>query len=180
MRVEVVPYDPEWPATFAAIEEAIRAALSGLSFVGIEHVGSTAVVGLAAKPIIDVDIIVALDDVDAAIKALEGAGYSYRGEMGIADRHAFYAPADAPVQHTYVVVDGCLSLRNHLAVREVLRTNDDLRERYGHQKLELAATEWESIDTYTEAKSALLQEVLASGDLTDAELREISEANAAP
>lgn len=180
MRVEVVPYDSAWPATFVAIEKSLRSALSAVPIVAVEHVGSTAVPGLAAKPIIDVDVVVAKESVDAAINALEATGYSCRGEMGIADRYAFYAPAESPEQHTYVVVDGCLSLRNHLAVRDVLRTHHDLRERYGRQKLELAATTWESIDAYTEAKSALLQEVLASGGLTNAELREINEANAAP
>jgi GrpB-like predicted nucleotidyltransferase (UPF0157 family) len=118
--IEVVPYDSAWPQTFDRIRADLLDALRGVAIVGIEHVGSTAVEGLRAKPIIDVDIVVDRDAADPAIRALERAGYLHRGELGIVDRHSMAEP-DPPARNVYVVVAGSLALRNHLAVRDALR-----------------------------------------------------------
>ena len=101
-------------------------AAAGVPIVGIEHVGSTSVTGLAAKPIIDCDIIVREADVSAASSTL----VSPLGELGIPQRWAFKEPARLSGTNTYVIVDGCLSLRNHLAVRDVLSADAALREEY--------------------------------------------------
>lgn len=84
MRIEVVPYHSTWPAIFETIRSELAEALDSVEVISIEHVGSTAVPGLAAKPVIDVDVLVARDQVDAAIEALETVGYVHRGEMGVA------------------------------------------------------------------------------------------------
>ena len=93
--IEVVVYDERWPVWFENCPQRYEAALSEVSYLSIEHVGSTSVPGLAAKPIIDIDIVVERDDVAAAIGALEAIGYESLGEMGITDRWAVRAPADS-------------------------------------------------------------------------------------
>lgn len=174
--IEVVDHDPAWADRFAEIRAALRTALGGVPVVGIEHVGSTSVPGLAAKPVIDVAVVVERDQVDAAITAMEAAGYVYRGDLGIPDRHAFHAPPGAVRQHTYVVVEGCLSLRNHLAVRDVLRVDAHLRDEYGAVKRRLAATT-DDIDLYCTGKTDVLLRVLRSAGLGEADLAAIEAAN---
>jgi GrpB-like predicted nucleotidyltransferase (UPF0157 family) len=130
--IEVVEYDATWPALFEQLRDAYAPALAsaGVPFVAIEHVGSTSVPGLAAKPVIDCDIVVAAQDVDAALLVLVELGFRPVGELGIPQRWAFKHPAGWPRTATYVVVDGSLALRNHLAVRDSLRAaglSDDER-----------------------------------------------------
>jgi len=93
---------------------------AGVPVVAIEHVGSTAVPGLAAKPVIDCDIVVAGPEVPAASAVLAGLGFTPLGELGIPLRWAFREPRRLAGTNTYVVAAGSLSLRNHLAVRDVL------------------------------------------------------------
>lgn len=173
MAITVVPYSPDWPAQFAIVSTDLRRALADVPVVAIEHVGSTSVPGLAAKPILDIDVVVARRDVPAAIEALGHAGYRHRGDLGITDRESLAAPDDDPPRNVYVCVDGTLHLRNHLAVRSILRTRSDLRDRYGAVKRELADDPAMDIDTYLARKSPILQEILALSDLTDDEKRAI-------
>ena len=166
MAIDVVPYDPAWPSQYLRVKALLADALSEVPLRSIEHVGSTAVPGLAAKPILDIDVVVDRSAVPAAIAALENIGYVHRGDLGVTDREAFAAPDQHPRRHVYVCVDGTLHLRNHLAVRRVLRENDELRGRYAAVKLELASDPAMDIDAYLAGKSAVLQEVLALSDLT--------------
>ena len=117
VHVEVVTYDSEWPKRFASVREELRIALAAIPVIAIEHVGSTSIPGLAAKPTIDVDVVAARDDVRTAIAALEAIGYASLGDLGVPDRYALRPPADGVRRNVYVVVDGCLALRNHRAVR---------------------------------------------------------------
>ena len=84
-NIIVLPYDKKWKDDFRAIEAELVAALGALA-LAIEHVGSTSVEGLAAKPIIDIDVVVAACDVEAAIQALAGIGYNHEGNLGIPGR----------------------------------------------------------------------------------------------
>jgi GrpB-like predicted nucleotidyltransferase (UPF0157 family) len=177
-EIVVREYDPEWPRMFEAVRVELRAALLRVPVVAIEHVGSTSVPGLAAKPVIDIDVIVAADVVPQAIAALERAGYVYRGEMGVPERHALLAPPGAINQHTYVTVQGCLSLRNHLGVRDVLRADVELRHAYAETKRRLAA-ETDDIEVYIEGKTAVLLRILAVAGIGDDELEAITEVNRA-
>lgn len=177
MPVEVVPYSERWPAQFALVANELSRALEAVPIVSIEHVGSTAVPGLAAKPILDVDIIVERQHVGAAISALAEEGYVHRGDLGMTDREALAAPDEQPPRHVYVCVEGTLHLRNHLAVRDVLRRRSDLRERYEAVKMELSRAPDMDIDTYIAKKSDVLLDVLASSDLSDAEKALILELN---
>lgn len=177
MTVEVVPYSLEWPRQFARVADELREALHGLPSVTIEHVGSTAVAGLPAKPILDVDIIVRRETVALAIEALEAAGYRHRGDLGVTDREAFFAPDENPARNVYVCVTGTLHVRNHVAVRDALRLDPELRDRYGAVKLQLASDPSMDIHRYIAGKSLILQDVLAASDLTADEKRQIFELN---
>ncbi|MFC8597841.1 GrpB family protein [Isoptericola sp. NPDC057191] len=177
MPITVVPSSPTWPARFEGVARALRAALDGVPGAVVEHVGSTSVPGLPAKPILDVDVIVPAADVPAAVRALEAVGYTHRGDLGLAGREAMDAPDDDPARHVYVCARGTLHVRNHLAVRDVLRRRDDLRDEYGAVKLALAADPTMEIERYLAGKSAVLQKVLAESDLTPDELRQVLRAN---
>ena len=143
-------------------------AAAGVPVVAIEHVGSTSVPGLAAKPIIDCDIVVAPDDVPAASATLVGLGFRTLGELGIPARWAFKEPRRLAGTNTYVVVDGCLSLGNHLAVRNVLRSDPVLRDEYAAVKRRVGLSAGD-IDEYGRGKNATVQRILAAADLTEAE-----------
>lgn len=165
--VEVVAYSPDWPVWFERVAADLRGALADVPSAVVEHVGSTSVPGLVAKPVLDIDVIVAGSDVVAAIAALEGIGYLHRGDLGVADREALAAPDDDPRRHVYVCVDGTLNVRNHLAARDVLRARPDLRDEYAAVKLALATDPAMDIGTYIARKSPVLQKVLAASALTD-------------
>jgi GrpB-like predicted nucleotidyltransferase (UPF0157 family) len=172
----VVPYDPEWPATFEAIRGHLQQVLHGVEVLDIEHVGSTSVPGLAAKPIIDIDIVVDRAHVDAASRALEAAGYEPLGEMGIVDRWAFRPPAEAPRQNTYVVVEGSLCVRDHRALRDTLRADDALRDEYSAVKIALADTT-DDIDVYIDGKTDVILKVLRLAGIAQDELEELERIN---
>jgi GrpB-like predicted nucleotidyltransferase (UPF0157 family) len=150
----VVEYDRAWPEHFEALrdEYATAMAAAGVPVVAIEHVGSTAVPGLAAKPIIDCDIVVGEADVAAASRVLMSLGFTPEGDLGVPQRRAFKESERLSGTHTYVIADGCLSLRNHLAVRDVLRADAALRDEYAAVKRKAGASS-ASIDDYGQAKT---------------------------
>lgn len=174
--IEIVDYDPDWPARFETLRQLYENILTGVAILGIEHVGSTSVPGLAAKPLIDIDIVVTVDQVARAIEAMERAGFLSLGERGIPDRWALQAPSDLPRTNTYVVVEGSLALRNHLAVRDQLRHEVALRDEYAALKRSIAASVHD-IDQYVEKKSSFLSVVLELAGLTAEERDAIEIAN---
>jgi GrpB-like predicted nucleotidyltransferase (UPF0157 family) len=178
--IVVVEYDPAWPQRFEQLRQEYGGALAaaGVPVVAIEHVGSTSVPGLAAKPVIDCDIVVAAPDVAAASQTLTGLGFKVLGELGIPQRWAFKEPGRLAGTNTYVVVAGSLALRNHLAVRDILRTDPDLRMRYADVKRRVGATA-ANIDEYGRGKNAMIQQILAAAGLTDEERASI-DANQVP
>jgi GrpB-like predicted nucleotidyltransferase (UPF0157 family) len=177
MHVVVVPYDPRWPAQFRAVRDELLRALERVPIRSIEHVGSTSVPGLAAKPRIDVDVVAAADALLAARQALEAVGYAWLGDLGVTDRHAFRAPDHSPPRNVYVVVEDSLALRNHLAVREVLRRDARLRDEYGQLKLDLAMHDYADIDQYVVDKSPMIQRILATAGMEAEELAAIDAMN---
>jgi GrpB-like predicted nucleotidyltransferase (UPF0157 family) len=178
--ISVVDYDPSWPSRFDQLRlvyaEALAAA--GVPVVAIEHVGSTSVPGLAAKPIIDCDIVVTEEYVSAASAVLTEMGFTPEGELGIPLRWAFKEPPRFAGTNTYVVIDGSLSLRNHLAVRDILRADPDLREKYAAVKRQ-AGTAAANIDEYGQMKNAMVQQILSAADLSATERGSIA-ANQVP
>lgn len=172
--IEVVEYRASWPDRYEALRVAYSAALD-LADVPhrIEHVGSTSVPGLAAKPVIDVDVVVAPGHVDAAVAALATIGFAPRGDLGIPGRQAFRTPDRFAPSNTYVVTEGSLALRNHLAVRSVLRADTALRDEYAAVKRRAAAVA-SDIDEYLEQKSDVLDRILRAAGLTDADRASIT------
>lgn len=166
--IEVADYDPAWADRFEDLRAEYAAALSAasVSVAAIEHVGSTAVPGLAAKPIIDCDIVVDRSDVEAASAVLVELGFTPLGELGIPQRWAFDEPERLAGTNTYVIVAGSLSLRNHLAVRDILRADPVLREEYGRVKKHIGSTAAD-IDEYGAGKNATIQRILEAAGLTD-------------
>jgi GrpB-like predicted nucleotidyltransferase (UPF0157 family) len=178
VTIEVVDWSPRWADQFDEVARALTAALADVPSATVEHVGSTSVPGLAAKPILDIDVIVDGPDVPAAVAALEGIGYVHRGDLGVTGREAFHAPDATPRRHVYVCTTGTTHVRNHLAVREVLRARDDLRDAYSDVKLALAADPGMDIDTYLAGKSEVVQQVLQeSGEFSADELAAIRRLN---
>ena len=158
--VVLADWDPGWSQTFAAIRERVAAALGELA-VGIEHVGSTAVEGLIAKPIVDVDVVVRSEgDVAEAIRRLTTIGYAHLGDLGIVGRDAFRAPAGAPAHHLYVCPTSSAELRAHLIFRDALRRKAELVAAYAALKRELAESYRDDRDSYAEGKSRFISGVL--------------------
>jgi GrpB-like predicted nucleotidyltransferase (UPF0157 family) len=178
--IVVAGYDLAWPRRFEQLRREYAAAMAaaGVPVVAIEHVGSTSVPGLAAKPVIDCDIVVAGQDVAAASGVLAGLGFRPLGERGIPLRWAFTEPERLAGTNIYIVVAGSLSLRNHLAVRDILRADPDLRQQYAAVKKRAGATA-ATIDEYDRAKNGIVHKILAAAGLTEAERASIN-ANQAP
>jgi GrpB-like predicted nucleotidyltransferase (UPF0157 family) len=173
--IEVVDYDPAWAGRFGVLRAEYAAALEAaqVPVIAFEHVGSTSVPGLAAKPIIDCDIVVAEQHVGAASEVLVALGFAPRGELGIPQRWAFHEPERLAGTNTYVVVAGSLSLRNHLVVREVLRASPVLRDEYGAVKKRVGAAA-KDIYQYGAGKDAMVQRILAEAGLTEHERASIA------
>lgn len=178
MSVTVEQYNPNWPIHFQQIKAQLEEYLQDIPYTSIEHVGSTSVPGLAAKPIIDIDIFVARPNLQLAIDALTTKGhFDYLGELGIPDRHVFKDPNQSPPCNIYIVIDDVPQARNHIGVRNTLRANPALRDEYAQVKMHLAAKGTNIID-YTIEKSAVIQKILkVSGLLSEQELQEIQKSN---
>ncbi len=178
--IEVVDYDPVWAERFDALRSEYANALFGAAVpvIAIEHVGSTSVPGLAAKPIIDCDIVVDELHVEAASAVLVSLGFTPLGELGIPKRWAFDEPERLAGTSTYVVVEGSLALLNHLAVRDALRADEELRDEYGEVKKRVAA-EAEDIYAYGAGKNAMIQRILSTAGLS-ADDRASIDANQVP
>lgn len=177
MRITIEHSNPQWPASFALIKASLQEALHFVPILEIEHVGSTSVAGLAAKPILDVDVVVTGTSIPIAIAALEKSGYIYYGTWGTPDRHALRMPGQDPAVNLYVCLEDCLALRNHLAVRDLLRKDEKLRDEYSAVKFQLAEKEWENMMEYAEAKNSILGKILARAGIGGAELADIEKVN---
>ena len=152
-------------------------AAAGVPTVAIEHVGSTSVPGLAAKPAIDCDMSGRARR-GRGVGGSAGLGFTSLGERGIPPRWAFTEPERLAGTNTYIVVAGSLSLRNHLAVRDILRADPDLRQQYATVKKRVGPTA-ANIDEYDRAKNAIVHKILAAAGLTEAERASIN-ANQVP
>jgi GrpB-like predicted nucleotidyltransferase (UPF0157 family) len=162
-EIEVVPYDPVWPLTFEEWRARLAAAL-GETAARIEHVGSTAVPGLAAKPVIDIQVSVGdVEDEEAYVAAIESVGLLLRfREPG---HRYFRAPAGQPrVVHVHVCDAGGEWEREHIAFRELLRADEELRDSYGRLKVELSERYADDRLAYTDAKTAFILDTLEAAD----------------
>ncbi|RPK48359.1 dephospho-CoA kinase/protein folding accessory domain-containing protein [Streptomyces sp. ADI92-24] len=162
--IVVSDYDPRWPERFEDLRQRLAPHVADLT-VSIEHVGSTAVPGCAAKPIIDLDIVVSEEAVmPELISRLAGQDYRHEGDLGIPGREAFQAPPAAPEHHLYGVVAGSKPHLDHVLLRDYLRQRTDEVQRYSALKVALAQrfpADSEGRAAYSAAKSALVEELVA-------------------
>lgn len=159
-KIVVMPYDEKWAQAFLDIKSELDAVLGGLP-ISIEHVGSTSVQGLAAKPIIDIDVVVRRTDVGAAIKALATIGYEHEGNGGIEDREMFkYSGKENLMEHhLYVCPEDSAELKRHVLFRDYLRAHPDAVQAYSQIKKEAADLYPHDIDSYINHKSAVIEKI---------------------
>lgn len=163
--------------TFALLKNRIWPAIREVA-ITIEHVGSTSVPWLAAKPVIDIDIVVASRTrLPSLISRLEPLGYRHCGDLGIDDREAFAATENLPDHNLYACVQGSVALRNHLAVRDYLRAHPAEAEKYSSLKKRLAKKYFNDIDGYIEGKTSFILSILGRRGFSDEELELIRYAN---
>ncbi|MCL2050922.1 MAG: GrpB family protein [Lachnospiraceae bacterium] len=161
-KVVVVPYDEKWEIEFGRIKEELLLAI-GSHILAIEHVGSTAVKGLAAKPVIDVDVIIKDYGIFEAIKEKLGQiGYIHEGDLGIKDRQAFKYENKKHLMkhHLYICPEYSEELKRHIAFRDYLRLHKDERDWYGETKMLAAKRYPQSIENYMLAKNDCVAEII--------------------
>lgn len=160
-HVVVLPYDAKWKSDFINIKKEIENAIGDL-IVGIEHIGSTSVERLAAKPCIDIDVIIKNYSVfDDVVDRLSTIGYTHEGNLGIEDREAFiyFDKPHLQVHHLYVCPLQSKELHRHITFRDFLRKNPEAVKKYGAIKKKAAQLFPNDIDKYIEYKSAYINEL---------------------
>jgi GrpB-like predicted nucleotidyltransferase (UPF0157 family) len=158
--IVVADYDPVWPERFRQEEARIRAAL-GRAVLSIEHIGSTSVPGLAAKPLVDI-LLVVEDSANepSYLPALEEAGYVLRVREPDFDEHRMLRTPQKDV-HVHVFSAGSPEIGRYLLLRDRLRQDDGERELYARTKRELATKDWPSVDHYAEAKTEIIEGIIS-------------------
>lgn len=172
----VEDYNESWPEQFNELKDLLWPAVKDLA-IGIEHVGSTSVPGLSAKPIIDVDVITSKKSLLIVIGRIEQLGYEHLGDLGIEGREAFKAPDGSVPHHLYVCLEDCLALRNHILFRNYLRENREKREAYSRLKKDLVFRFGNSVEEYTKRKTDFILSVLALAGINPEELEQTQMAN---
>ena len=160
-HVVVLPYDEQWKQDFLMIKNELVSALGQLA-MRIEHVGSTSVEGLSAKPIIDIDVVIKDYTVlEEVISALGAIGYRHEGDLGIAGREAFKYDGKDHLRehHLYVCPEDSPELKRHIAFRDYLRTHPAAVREYSNIKVEGARKYPYDIDKYIEHKSPFIERI---------------------
>ena len=160
-HVVVLPYDGQWKQDFLMIKDELTSALGQLA-IGIEHVGSTSVEGLSAKPIIDIDVVIKDYTVlEEVVSALGAIGYRHQGDLGIAGREAFKYDGKEHLRkhHLYVCSEDSPELKRHIAFRNYLRTHSEAVREYSLIKEEGAKRYPNDIERYIEHKSPFIEKI---------------------
>lgn len=163
MRTIIVePYNPQWSEEFEKIKKELLSVI-GNNIISIEHVGSTSVAGLWAKPIIDIDVIIDDGMLPIIIDKLSSIGYEHKGDLGIKGREAFgyddNEKSHLMKHHLYVCHKDNPELKQHLALRDFLRSNPEYREKYSIIKLEMSMKYPHDIDNYIKGKEPVVMEI---------------------
>jgi GrpB-like predicted nucleotidyltransferase (UPF0157 family) len=159
-KIQLADYDPDWPGRFQREADRIRAVL-GERVVQLEHVGSTSVPGLAAKPIIDIMLIVPdSSDEPAYIPDLEAAGYVLVIREPDWYQHRCFKGPDTNI-NLHVYSPGCPEIERYLLFRDRLRGHPGDREHYQRAKRELAARDWTYVQQYADAKTEVVEAIIA-------------------
>ncbi|MEY8348173.1 GrpB family protein [Bacillus cereus] len=160
--IEIMPYNPEWKTEFKKIKMMIESYIGDL-ILRIEHIGSTSIEGLAAKPIIDIDVVIeSYDILPDIIQRLEKEGYKHQGNLGIEGREAFQRTFkdDFMKYHLYVCPKDSKGYLEHIALRDHLSSNKAARTEYEALKYKLAENYRNDIDRYCKGKTDFIKEVL--------------------
>jgi GrpB-like predicted nucleotidyltransferase (UPF0157 family) len=168
--IVIADYDPTWPRRFHLEEAKIYAAL-GAAALSVEHVGSTSVPGLAAKPIVDILLVVEdSGNEDSYLPALEEAGYVLHVREPKFDEHRMFRTPEKDV-HVHVFSPGSREVERLLLLRDHLRHKEEDRELYAGTKRELASRNWPSMQHYADAKTRIVEDILARASGSSDELR---------
>ncbi len=159
-QIHLAPYDPEWPQWYAREEARIRAALGERALL-LEHVGSTSIPGLSAKPRIDIILGLADSSDEAAyVPDMEAVGYTLRIREADWHQHRVFKGPDTDINlHVFTV--GCSEIQRMMAFRDHLRTNTADRTAYEQRKQELAKQTWKYTQHYADAKSEVVERILS-------------------
>ena len=156
-KIKVIEYDQSWPERFKEESNLLREMLGDLA-VEVHHIGSTAVPGLAAKPIIDILIEVTdLAALDARNRDMELIGYEPKGEFGIPGRRYFQKGGDSRTHQIHAFAAGDVHVRRHIAFRDYLRSNPGIADEYGVLKKKVAETCGNDIGKYCDGKDAFVK-----------------------
>lgn len=159
--VEIVPYTDEWKEQFEKISAMVKSYIGDL-IIKIEHVGSTSVEGLDAKPILDVDAVIENYDVfPEIVRRLEKQGYKYQGNLDVEGREVFHRMhPDGFRYNLYVCPKDGKGFLEHIAFRDYLRANDDVKKEYEALKYRLSKEFPDDIEKYAEAKTEFVRNIL--------------------
>lgn len=158
--IVVADYDPAWPKRFRREEAKMREALGPAALV-VEHIGSTSVPGLAAKPVVDILLVVDDSGEEASyLPAFEGAGYVLRVREPDSNEHRMFRTPAKDV-HVHVYSSGSPEIGRYLLLRDRLRQDREDRELYARTKRELAGRDWPSMQHYAEAKTDVIEGIIA-------------------
>ena len=160
-KIIVLPYDKAWESAFEAIKKELTDALGDL-IIGVEHVGSTSVRGMSAKPIIDIDVVIKDYSVfDEVVCRLGAIGYIHEGDLGITDREAFKYSEKTHLQkhHLYVCPQYSAELHRHVTFRDFLRCNPEAAKTYSSVKERAATLFPDDVDKYIKYKSPCIEEL---------------------
>jgi len=173
-RILIVNYDPQWPELFAREADRIRAVL-GDRALRIEHTGSTSVPGLAAKPVIDM-LLVVTDSAneDAYVRNLQAAGYVLRIRESNWYEHRMFQGPDAEI-NLHVFSSGCPEIDRMQMFRDWLRSNASDRDLYARTKLALAQKEWKYVQNYADAKTVVIEQIITRARLALSLVQDSSE-----
>lgn len=175
--IVVVDYDPGWPEAFEQLRSRIWPIVREVA-TAIEHVGSTSVPGLAAKPIIDISVVARSEaDIPAGIQRLATIGYVHQGCLGVEGREAFTTPTSSLRHHLYLCAGNSPAFANHLAVRNYLRAHPEVAQEYGALKKQLALRCVDDIDGYTAGKTDVILRILRKEGFQSDKLKNIERIN---
>ena len=159
-----MPYDEAWKTDFITIRDELNTVLKDI-VLRIEHVGSTSVEGLSAKPVVDIDVVIReRSDLPDVITALQKIGYTHEGDLGIPGREAFKYEGKEHLRkhHLYVCTQDADELKRHMAFRDYLRSHPDAVVEYSRIKEEGARLYSKDIDKYIEHKSPFIEAIYRS------------------
>ncbi|MBY0156370.1 GrpB family protein [Cytobacillus pseudoceanisediminis] len=157
--VAVTPYNPDWPTLFKN-EAALLKKIFKTEILDIHHIGSTSILGLAAKPVIDImPIVNDIEKVDRLNAEMISLGYEPRGENGLPGRRYFQKGGNQRTHHVHIYEKGNPDITRHLAFRDYLRLNGEEAKQYGALKMELAKQYPFNIEAYIKGKEALVRKI---------------------